>query len=111
MVAKFDNSTYSDKQKWLENKKRAKQRDRERLKNHINSISSECLFCGGKEDLVFHHVNANEKERDVANAGSVKRINEEIVKCWCLCESCHIKLHQRLCDPLPGTYATRCSVP
>tara|TARA_R110001606_G_C14912714_1_gene595568 strand:- start:62 stop:397 length:336 start_codon:yes stop_codon:yes gene_type:complete len=111
MVARFENSSYKDEQKYLEYKKRARQRETQRIRNHLDSILSECLFCGSKEDLVFHHVNASEKVREVANAGSVKRINEEVVKCWCLCESCHTKLHQRLCDPLPSAYDTRVSVP
>ena len=86
-------------------------REKKRLRDHIDSFATECLFCGSTEKLVFHHVNATEKGREVACAGSVKRINEEVAKCWCLCESCHTKLHQRLCDPLPSTWDTRISVP
>lgn len=111
MVAKFENSSYKDYDKYLEWKRNQKKREKERFNLYIESLKTECLFCGTTEDLVFHHVNPNEKKIDVGSGKSKKSANEEVVKCWCLCEGCHTKLHQRLCDPLPGTYDTRCSVP
>jgi len=111
MVVKFESSTYADYDKYLEYKAQAKKRERKRVKDYIKSLATDCLFCGETENLVFHHVNPNEKNIDVVNTRSKKKANEEVTKCWCLCESCHTKLHQRLCDPLPSTYDTRVSVP
>ena len=111
MVAKFENTKFTDYNKYLEYRKNAKKKEKERVKLYIESLTSECFFCGLGENLVFHHVNPNEKEREVTSASSKKQANEEAAKCWCLCQSCHTKLHQRLCDPLPSAYDTRISVP
>jgi len=111
MVAKFENTTYADYDKYLEYRRNAKRRDKKRVKDYIKSLATDCLFCGSTNNLNFHHVNPNEKSIEVANATSKKKVNEEVAKCWCLCEGCHTKLHQRLCDPLPSTYDTRVSVP
>jgi hypothetical protein len=110
MVAKFENSSYADYDKYLEYRRQQKRKDRERVKNYLNSLATDCLFCGTTDDLCFHHVNPNEKDIDVVNTRSVKKAKEEASKCWCLCASCHNKLHQRLCDPLPTTYDTRIGV-
>ena len=111
MVAKFENTAYTDYDKYLEYRRNAKRRDKKRVKDYIKSLATDCLFCGSTDNLNFHHVNPNEKDIEVANARSKKKVKEEVAKCWCLCESCHTKLHQRLCDPLPSTYDTRVSVP
>lgn len=107
----FKSSTYADYDKFQEYRKNQRARERERLKLYVRSLKTECLFCGSTDNLDFHHVNPNEKDSDVAGLRSKKKIHEEVSKCWCLCSSCHHKLHQRLCDPLPGTYDTRHSVP
>lgn len=111
MVAKFENTTYTDYDKYLEYRRRQKKKEKERFNLYIESLKTECLFCGTTENLVFHHVNPYEKKTEVPCTKSKKGANEEVVKCWCLCESCHTKLHQRLCDPLPSAYDTRVSVP
>ena len=111
MVAKFENSSYTDYDKYLEYRRNQKRKEKERVKDYVKSLATNCLFCGSTDNLNFHHVNPNEKDIDVVNARSKKKANEEVAKCWCLCESCHTKLHQRLCDPLPSTYDTRVSVP
>ena len=111
MVKKFENSSYKDYDKYLEYRKKEKEKEYKRWKLIQESLKTECLFCGKTDKLVFHHVNASEKKAEVMTLRTKKGIREELPKCWCLCESCHTKLHQRLCDPLPDTYDTRCSVP
>lgn len=110
MVSKFENSTYKDIKKYKEYRKKQKEKERLRIKKYFESLKTECFFCGSKYELVFHHINPNEKTGDVANRKSKKSMLEEMKKCWCLCENCHIKLHQRLCDPLPETYDTKITV-
>ena len=65
-----------------------------------------CLFCESEDNLQFHHINPLEKKFDVGQnlQYSQETILKEIKKCWCLCKECHIKLHNRLVDPLPSTY-------
>ena len=111
MVAKFENSGYKDYDKYIEYRKNKKEKDRKKIKDYVWSLVTECLFCGDTKNLVFHHVNPNEKKIDVPQSRTKKQANEEASKCWCLCSQCHIKLHQRLCDPLPCAYDTRISVP
>ena len=106
----FEKSPYKDYDKYVQYRRRQRKLEKQRIKRHIDSLKTDCLFCGATDDLIFHHVNPNEKKNDVAGLYTIKAVNEEIEKCWCLCESCHTKLHQRLCDPLPSTYASRCSV-
>lgn len=107
----FKSSTYADYDKFKEYRKNQRARERERIKLYVESMKTECLFCGSTDNLEFHHVNSTEKNTEVASLKSKTKINKEVEKCWCLCNSCHKKLHQRLCDPLPGTYDTRHSVP
>jgi len=58
-----------------------------------------CALCVEKEPccLSFHHVNASEKDFDIANAYqrriSPKRLAIELGKCVCVCLNCHAKLH------------------
>ena len=111
MVAKFENSTYSDIDKYKEYRKRNKKNQKEKFTKWFEEFKRECLFCKEKNNLVFHHVNSNEKKYDVCRNKSKKSVLSEIVKCWCLCEDCHIKLHQRLVDPLPSTWDIRITVP
>ena len=72
----------------------------------VNEYRTSCLFCESKDNLQFHHINPNEKKFDVTQnlKYSQETILKEINKCWCLCKKCHIKLHNRLVDPLPSTY-------
>ena len=101
-MATFEKSTYTDQEKY-----KASQRKKDRLKERlqrcrdlIESHKTPCLFCGTEENIEFHHVNALGKEIRVTSLTTIKKINEEVKKCWCLCRSCHTKLHQRLVDPL-----------
>lgn len=89
--------------------KRIKDRDRQRKrragqKQIREEMGTECLFCGGDDDLVWHHKNPLNKKFNVTSTQSYKQLYEELEKCWCLCNECHIKLHQRLLDPLPHLY-------
>jgi len=72
----------------------------------LETLKTECLFCGSNDEILFHHINSNIKLRNVCSMTqlSAASIKQEATKCWCLCQSCHIKLHQRLVDPLPSCY-------
>ena len=110
MVVCFEKSRFTDIEEYKEWRKARKAVERDRLKRCAKRLLSECLFCSSTDNLMFHHVNPNEKEYWVHQGQSKKQILEEAKKCWCLCEDCHIKLHQRLVDPLPSTWTSRISV-
>jgi hypothetical protein len=108
-MASFEKSTYKDKDKWLQNKRNDRAREKRKRKELVESWKQPCLFCGeeDKEKIEFHHVNANlVKFRLSGIRCGIGAASEEVKKCWCLCKSCHKKLHQRLCDPLPSAYDT-----
>ncbi|MEO8550919.1 MAG: hypothetical protein ABI678_13125 [Kofleriaceae bacterium] len=58
-----------------------------------------CRVCGIDHPgcLVFHHVDRDLKDREVAAAitrgWSKARVRAELTKCLVLCANCHIKLH------------------
>lgn len=101
-------NTYRHREDYLRNKKLQSQRRRLRQREYIDSLTTPCLFCGSLNDIVFHHINANNKYRNITlmTSESRTRIKEEVDKCWCLCNDCHLKLHRRLLDPLPHLYDT-----
>ena len=105
----FRKSSYTDFEKYKKNRLKSiilkKERTR-KIGKFISDNKKSCLFCGGDKDLIFHHINPNKKENTICTLKkwSQKRVENEIKKCWCLCQNCHIKLHQRLCDPLPMCY-------
>ena len=102
----FKSSTYKDIDKFNAYRKKDRQRQIKKSKEYIEANKKPCLFCNSTENIEFHHFNANEKETSVTKLynNSIKRIDEELKKCWCLCYDCHKKLHRRLCDPLPICY-------
>ena len=104
----FEKSGYKDYDKWLDNRKKQKKKYLENLSKYVEELKTPCLFCGAG-DVLFHHINANEKSFELGKykRKTRKQIKEEVDKCWCLCEDCHIKLHQRLIDPLPSCYANQ----
>jgi cellulose biosynthesis protein BcsQ len=109
MPRSFEKSSYKDKDKYLRNRKVQRDRERNRKRNYINSKKQDCFFCGADKNktiIEFHHKNPVEKEFTISNMKwmSYDKINSEIMKCWCLCQKCHTKLHQRLLDPLPESY-------
>jgi hypothetical protein len=61
-----------------------------------------CLLCDEKTPccLVAHHVDPAKKEHNIANMVrsqfSTTKIAKELMKCVCLCENCHRKLHNGL---------------
>lgn len=83
-----------------------KKRRRDKALLLINQYRNNCLFCNSNNNLQFHHINPLEKKFDITQnlQYSQKTILNEIKKCWCLCKDCHIKLHNRLLDPLPSNY-------
>ena len=88
------------------NKKKHRDRRKKEIREAIESMRTPCLFCGINENIVYHHADPTTKDGNI-NAFyrySLSRATEEFKKCWCLCQECHIKLHQRLVDPLPSCY-------
>ena len=82
-----------------------KRKQRAAMKSYIEEHATECLFCGSTNNLEWHHKFAKDgKEKMIGNLWSWKLLKEELPKCWCLCSSCHTKLHRRLVDPLPHLY-------
>jgi hypothetical protein len=73
-----------------------------KVKEYIHKIKQEkgCIICKETEPvcLDFHHLDPNEKEFDLGNGNqsSIKKIDNEIVKCVVLCANCHRKLHAGL---------------
>lgn len=109
MPSSFEKSSYADKDKYLKNRRKQRDAERIRKRKYIRSKRQDCLFCGADKNEVlieFHHKNPLEKKFNICGVTrkSYLSIDEEIKKCWCLCESCHSKLHRRLLDPLPETY-------
>jgi predicted P-loop ATPase len=104
MPRSFENSSYTDIDKYKKYIKRNRDNFRSELKKYIESKKKPCLFCGETEQIEFHHYDPTKKENTVSSFRSYKKIDEELEKCWCLCSSCHKKLHQRMCDPLPSCY-------
>lgn len=75
-----------------------------RTKKFKESFSSwkstlQCCMCGETEEacLDFHHVNSEEKDYAISTLltrGSLKKIQEELQKCICVCSNCHRKIHK-----------------
>ena len=63
--------------------------------------SLKCMHCEEDDSccLEFHHVDPEQKDRDVTamvgGGWSIKKILEEIAKCLVLCANCHRKEHKR----------------
>jgi len=109
MPYSFEKSSYTDKDKYLRNRRKQRESERNKKRNYINSKRQDCFFCGADKNKVvieFHHKNPLEKEFTLSSMRrkSYAAIDMELLKCWCLCQPCHIKLHQRLLDPLPESY-------
>src|SRR5258706_425027 len=89
---------YSKSEKGKETKRKKCLEFRKKKKKNINSLKTECKFCGeyDKSCLDFHHIDPGTKEFSVANAShfkSIENINKEISKCITLCSNCHRKFH------------------
>jgi hypothetical protein len=99
-------NTYKNREDYLKNKREESKRARKRKSDFIESLKKPCLFCSSEKDIEFHHKNSNEKKFLVSKGfnHSWDDIEKESQKCWCLCKDCHLKLHQRLLDPLPECY-------
>jgi 5-methylcytosine-specific restriction endonuclease McrA len=102
----------------LQKKRDAANKRFQRGSEFISSYRTKCQFCGATEALEFHHKNPLEKRYNISSENLKKmkltNIHNELTKCWCLCQTCHVRLHQRLMDPLPATYdlnATECNYP
>jgi hypothetical protein len=99
-------NTYRNRETYLKNKREESKRARKRKSEYILEQKKPCLFCSSEENIEFHHINPLEKKFILGKGfnHSWESIDLEIKKCWCLCESCHNKLHLRLLDPLPDCY-------
>jgi hypothetical protein len=77
------------------------QRRREEIRAWFAELKSgrECERCGERRPhcLQFHHVDAEDKDTEVATAVgygfSRERIIAEVAKCIVLCANCHLKHH------------------
>ena len=92
--------------------KKARRHD-EKMKPILRAIidkfqgDSGCRLCGEKSAccLDAHHVDSTIKERVigcmVGHGYSVKTLQEELIKCVCVCRNCHAKIHAGLlsCPP------------
>ena len=102
----FLKSGYKDYEKFKEYRRKGKSNDRKKILQIVEDFTKPCLFCGSEENIVYHHMNANEKKFEISGSErkSQKQVKAELEKVWCLCNDCHKKLHQRLVDPLPICY-------
>ncbi len=109
MPKSFEKSGYASREKYERQRKLSRDRENKKKRAYINSHKQDCFFCGADKNTVnieFHHKNPLEKQFAISHMRrmSFASIDAEIKKCWCLCEECHTKLHQRLIDPLPSAY-------
>ena len=79
---------------------RVKQQNRRvEIRELVNSLKTPCIVCGENDKccIDFHHLNPEEKDFEIGDAGKHKwgnkKIIEEINKCVCLCSNHHKKLH------------------
>jgi hypothetical protein len=100
----FEKSSYNDIDKYKEQIKKSREREKQKIKDYIELKKKPCLFCGSINQIEFHHFNPIEKEKTVSSHKTFKKVDDELAKCWCLCYECHSKLHRRMCDPLPICY-------
>ena len=102
----FKSSSYKDIDKFNAYRKKDRDKKVKKSKEYIESNKKPCLFCQSEDSIEFHHLNPNKKEGCIKDfkTYSKKKIDDEFKKCWCLCHSCHKKLHRRLCDPFPSCY-------
>ena len=69
--------------------------------NQIEELKSQlkCAKCGDSRGYVldFHHINPEEKDKEISRMLSknytLERIMNEIKKCVCLCSNCHREFH------------------
>ena len=60
-------------------------------------LSKGCEICGYnkcEDALEFHH--NGDKEFNISDSKSLKRVKEEIKKCILLCSNCHRELHAKI---------------
>jgi predicted HNH restriction endonuclease len=81
---------------------------RQNIKKQLfDYLGGKCKICGLIDHMScydFHHVNPQEKEKEVSYiAGySLKRAMKEVEKCILLCSNCHRKLHAGVIEVLYG---------
>ena len=88
-----------------------KARYRKVINEAIANRGGQCEFCGGSEQLQFHHIDPGSKVANATRLWSIPaRFVEELEKCRLLCRPCHLAEHA----PPHGTrgrythYACRC---
>lgn len=88
---------YNNKGYYLDKNKRKRKKVQEWFKKYRETL--QCEKCSDSRWYVldFHHNNDDDKKHNVAKfsreAGSYKRLLEEIEKCSILCSNCHRELH------------------
>lgn len=90
--------------KFYENKKRWRDRERAWRTVLIDSLKEPCVVCGEDDPIVlqFHHIDPSDKKFDVNELkrvfASEEVIREEIAKCACLCANDHIRVERKVID-------------
>jgi len=56
--------------------------------------NKKCLFCDAVDDLMFHHINPDQKESHRIWSWSTDRLEAELAKCVVMCRQCHEKMHR-----------------
>lgn len=66
-----------------------------RRKASIQQLGEQCVKCGSKKLLEFHHTDPDSKDFTVARGASFseERWQREIAKCDLLCHNCHVAHH------------------
>lgn len=67
------------------------------FKNHsrfYRLFKTECIICGIKENLTFHHIDKTKKKHNISEMKKClpAKIIDEILKCVVLCRDCHDKV-------------------
>tara|TARA_B100001094_G_scaffold53571_1_gene49127 strand:+ start:99 stop:422 length:324 start_codon:yes stop_codon:yes gene_type:complete len=107
-MASFEKSTYKDYDKYLAAKSKERKVRANRNYAYIKSLTKPCLFCGSNDNIEWHHYNPMNKSQSIKsmNTVSLNAIDKEFKKCWCLCDSCHTKLHQGIVYPLVECFSS-----
>lgn len=64
----------------------------------VKKDSSKCLLCNKRKKLQFHHIVPTDKVETIAHMVfryyDLETVKSEMKKCVCLCQACHIAVHQ-----------------
>jgi hypothetical protein len=85
----------NNKNDYIQRSKNNIKNERKKTKDLISKLKIKCVECGESHPgvLDFHHIDKNQKDKNVSQITSRKKIIEESKKCIILCSNCHRKLH------------------